>query len=52
MSSMVNPKICVRSDPTSVWTIRGTQAKSTTTTVCAPQVLLAIPLGTKEGWAN
>ena len=43
---MVNPKNCVMSDPTSIKTINGTQAKSTSTTVCAPQVPLGITLGT------
>ena len=49
---MVNPKICVASDPTLGGTIRSTQAKSACTTMRAPQVPLAIALGKSVGWAN
>ena len=52
IGTMVNPKICVASDPTSCGTINSAQAKSASTTVCAPQVLLANALGTSVGWAD
>ena len=49
INSMVNPKIYTGSDPTPGRTIYGTQAKSASTTVCAPQVPLAIALAINSG---
>ena len=52
ISRLMNPPICVASDPTPRGTISGSQTKSAPPTMCAPQVPLAIALGTSVGWAD
>ena len=52
IDGMINPHTCVASDHISGGTIGSRQTKSTPTIVCAPQILLAIALGTSVGWAD
>ena len=52
ISMKMNPPISSASDPTPRVTISGSQTKGAHPTVCAPQMPLAVALGTNVAWAD